>query len=106
MEPPKEFARWVLLGLGLVLALIWEQVQSTRLGYRVEQARTAVQAQENANAYLRMELRQWESPARLMEQARRRLRMSPPSPAAIVVLSDPAAPPPAGFLARLFGRVS
>ena len=100
---PKGFVRYVLLGLSLVLVLIWEQIQSTRLGYRVEQSRGAAQSQENLNAYLRMELQQAKSPARLMEQARKRLRMEQPSPASIVVLSEGPEPKPAGFLARLFG---
>lgn len=100
---PKGFVRYVLLGLSLVLVLIWEQIQSTRLGYRVEQTRATAQAQENLNAYLRMELQQAKSPARLMEQARRRLKMESPSPASIVVLSEGAATRPTGFLARLFG---
>ena len=104
MEPPKGFAKWVFLGLSLVLVLIWEQVQSTRLGYKVEQSRGAVQQQENLNAYLRLELQRWKSPARLMDQAKRRLKMDVPAPSAVVVLSDPPQVRESGFLARLFGR--
>ena len=106
MEPPKGFAKWVFLGLSLVLVLIWEQVQSTRLGYRVEHSRGVVQTQENLNAYLRTELQRWQSPARLMEQAKRRLKMDSPAPSSIVVLPDGSQPRPTGFLARLFGRNS
>jgi len=106
LEPPKGFAKWVFLGLSLVLVLIWEQVQSTRLGYRVEQSRGTVQTQENLNASLRTELQRWQSPARLMEQAKRRLKMDPPAPASIVLLTEPVQPKPTGFLARLFGRNS
>lgn len=100
---PKVFSKWVFLGLTVVLTLIWQQIQSTRLGYRVEQARAAAQAQENLNAYLRMELSQAKSPARLMEQARRRLKMDRPAPSAIIVLTADKQPAPTGFLARLFG---
>jgi hypothetical protein len=106
LEPPKGFAKWVFLGLSLVLVFIWEQVQSTRLGYRVEQTRGAMQTQENLNAYLRTELQKFKSPARLMEQAKRRLKMDPPAPSSIVLLTDPVQTKPTGFLARIFGRAS
>jgi cell division protein FtsL len=101
VQTPKGFALRVVAGLCLVLLFVWEQVQATRLGYRVEQARSSIQTQENRNAYLRVELQQFKSPARLMEQAKSRLGMEPATPASVVLLEDPSDRKPIGFLARI-----
>lgn len=106
MQPSRGFAVWMAVGLGLILLLVWEQVQATRLGYRVEEARGAVQAQENQNAYLRLELQRWKSPARLSEAARRRLGMQPALPSSIVLLPAPPPERPAPFWARLLSKLS
>jgi hypothetical protein len=90
--------------LAFILLLVWEQVTATRLGYRVEQARAAVQRQEHQNAYLRQALQRWKAPGHLSEAARRRLGMVPASPDSVVLLPAASLPPRTPLWTRLLAR--
>ena len=41
---------WILLGSAFLFLLVWEQVQSVRLGYEVEILRARAQGQDQKNA--------------------------------------------------------
>lgn len=95
------------LGFSFVFLFVWEQLQAVRLGYRLERARVQIQAQEEKNAFLRFELERLHSPQWLARAARQRLKMSPPSPDALIVLEGRAARPASRpgterLLSRLF----
>lgn len=96
----------LLSGFLLAFLFVWEQLQSVRLGYRLEAMHSQARAQENKNAYLRLELEKLHSPVWLAQAAQKRLRMSPPSPETLIVLGQPAGKPKSGgawFLSRLIG---
>ena len=89
----------------LVLALVWEHIQATRLGYEVEAARRQSQTTKGRIAALQMELETSLSPAQLARRAGSRLSMLPPSPESLRVLPDvPAASPQGTLLGRLLPR--
>ena len=82
------------LGLtsGLLLLLVWLNVQATLLGYKAAAAREAIDKLKAHNAYLRLELDQAQSPAQLEKEAAKRLGMQRPDPAQMVVMNPDAAP--------------
>jgi len=87
------------------MALVWQHVQATRLGYQVEQARQRILALRCVNGALRMELESILSPAHLCALARGRMGMSLAAPESLRRLeaSAPAGPRP-GFLRHLISR--
>lgn len=99
----------IFFGFILAFLFVWEQLQSVRLGYRLELMHAQVRAQEDKNAYLRLELERLHSPQRLSQAAQERLNMSPPSPEALIVMGEPAAKTASRgraseFLSRLFSE--
>ncbi|MDE2039191.1 MAG: hypothetical protein KGO96_06355 [Elusimicrobia bacterium] len=96
-SPSRRTFRVVLLSLG-VLALAWQHIEATRLGYQVEAARHRVQALSDRLDAVQMTLQTSLSPAQLALRARTRLGMRPASPDVIRVLGRPAAPRPASSL--------
>lgn len=72
-----------------VFAFLWQQIQATRLGYEVGEARAVLRRQREANEYLRLELAGLNSPERLAREAQARLGMSPPTPESLIVLGSP-----------------
>lgn len=102
----KKTTGWLAAGLA-VFALVWQQLQSVRLGYELERTRRHIQVQRERNAYLHMDLERRQSPVRLAALARERLGMHPPSPHAQVRLGDDASASPLSLrtpalLSRLF----
>ncbi|MBI3549912.1 MAG: cell division protein FtsL [Elusimicrobia bacterium] len=94
--------RYILWGgvAALTFLFVWQQIQSVRLGYEVEKARTSIEDQKRRNAYLKLEIERQMAPAEISRLARERLKMSAPAPGAIVVLDtgrtqDAAAASPA-----------
>src|SRR5215472_16006297 len=89
----------------VILALVWQHIQATRLGYEVERSRRETQALKGRVAAARMELETVHSPSHLAQQAKARLGMFPASPEALRVLPESAIPAPRPtLLGRFFGR--
>ena len=82
----------------IALALVWQHVQATRLGYQVEQSRREANLLKGRIAALRMELASNLSPAQLAQTAKSRLGMFPVSPETLRFLDRPAPEPPARTL--------
>lgn len=99
-NPSKRTLRIVVASLG-VLALAWQQIEATRLGYRVEAARKNVTSLQGRLGALQMDLQTSLSPAQLAQQARTRLGMQPASPDSLRILQGGAAPARDSFLSRL-----
>jgi hypothetical protein len=103
-NPSQRTFRIVLASLG-VLALAWQQIEATRLGYQVETARSRVHAMQGRLGALQMDLQTSLSPAQLAYQARTRLGMQPASPESLRLLTGASGAPAAdSFLSRLFSR--
>lgn len=91
-------------GLCLIFFLFaWENVQAVKLGYNIEQLRREIKDLENANTYLKKEIRSSISPERLEAEASK-LGMVYPEPGAVVMLDVPPAAgnEGRGWLAKLF----
>jgi hypothetical protein len=90
---------WVWGGATLLTFLfVWQQLQSVRLGYDIAKTRHMIDEQKERNDYLRLAVERQLAPAELARVARDRLKMSPPSPDAVIVLA-PAQEPEGGGLA-------
>lgn len=86
----------------VLLALAWQHVTATRLGYQVERARQEGQSLRGRISGLRLELETSLSPAQLASRAKGRLGMFPAPPEALRILGDETESREAGFLTRLF----
>lgn len=85
MRKPKPTSR--ILGASLlVLALAWQHVQATRLGYQVEKLRREAELLKGQNASLAMELESRLSPASVSALAKERLGMFPAPPESLRIL--------------------
>ncbi len=80
MKIPSQQTLRILSASLVVLALVWQHIQATRLGYQVEGSRRQAQALKARIASLRAELESSLSPAQLALRARSRLGMQPASP--------------------------
>lgn len=69
-----------------IFVLVWEQIESIRLGYELERTRQAVEAQRGRSAYLRLDLQRESSPEWISNLARARLGMSPLLPENLILL--------------------
>lgn len=95
IDPTRRNVRIVGAAL-LVLALAWQHVQATRLGYQVERARRQCRVLKGRVAALEMQFESRLSPAELARLAESRLSMEPASPEAIRRLPDVPADAPHG----------
>ena len=77
-----------MAGTILTFLFVWEQVQATRLGYRVSRRRVELGRRRDRTAYLRLELARLRAPARLAEEAARLLDMAPAEPERLVFLTS------------------
>lgn len=103
-NPSKKTLRVVLVSLA-VLALAWEQIEATRLGYRVEASRRTVHALQGRIGAVERQLQSGMSPAQLAYEARTRLGMQPASPDCLRLLDGSPKPSTSdSFLGRLFAR--
>jgi hypothetical protein len=104
-NPSQRAFRIVLASLG-VLALAWQQIEATRLGYQVESARKRVQSLQGRLGALQMDLQTSLSPSQLAQEARTKLGMQPASPESLRLLGAPAGGPGEAdsFLSRLLSR--
>ncbi|HAM36014.1 MAG TPA: hypothetical protein DEB40_11165 [Elusimicrobia bacterium] len=101
---PSRFFKMAAAAL-LLLGLVCQQIQATRLGYQVEKARHRIQNLRCANATLQMELETLLSPAHVCAQARERLGMTLANPESMRVLGqNNSSLPDWGFLRRLISR--
>jgi hypothetical protein len=81
-----------LIAVGMYLtALVWQHVEATRLGYRVESARQKILAMRCANGAQRMQLEAILAPSNLSAQARGRLGMTLAEPQSLRSLDGPSA---------------
>jgi hypothetical protein len=103
-NPSKRTFRVVIASLA-VLVLAWEQIEATRLGYRVEASRRTVHALQGRIGAVERQLQSDLSPAQLAVEARTRLGMQPASPECLRLLDGrPKASTSDSFLARLLAR--
>lgn len=103
-NPSQRTFRIVLASLG-VLALAWQQIEATRLGYQVEKSRARLHALQGELGSLQMDLQTSLSPAQLAYQARAKYGMQPASPEFVRLLGAPALPASSdSFLSRLLSR--
>jgi cell division protein FtsL len=72
--------------IGLCLAQVWLQLQVTRLGYELSDARRVQLRLEHERRELEVELATLRAPGRIDALARERLGMTPPRPGQVVVL--------------------
>lgn len=100
-NPSQRTFRIVLVSVG-VLALAWQQIQATRLGYRVETARKRVHSLQGRLGALQMDLQTSLSPAQLALQARTRLGMQPAGPESLRLLGGQSGTGKDTFFSRLF----
>ena len=101
--PERRALFFVAPGLFLI-SLVWQHVQATRLGYRVEKARQQIVAMRCANGTLRMQLETMLSPANLSAQARGRLGMTLAAAQSLRTLDATAAAARGGLWRRLISR--
>jgi hypothetical protein len=98
-------AYWLVATAIFLLALVWQHVEATQLGYRVESARRHILAMRCSNGALRVQLETILSPANLSAQARSRLGMALAAPQSLRSLDGPAATASrTGLLQRLISR--
>jgi hypothetical protein len=103
-NPSQRTFRIVVVSVG-VLALAWQQIEATRLGYQVERSRAQLHALQGRLGTLQMDLQTSLSPAQLALQARTKLGMQPASPECLRLLGSPANPAAGdSFLSRLLSR--
>ena len=89
VNPSQRTLRIVSVSI-VVLAMAWQQIEATRLGYRVESSRRQLRALKGRIALMQIELETSLSPAQLAAQARTRLGMQPASPETIRILDGGA----------------
>src|SRR5438105_9204735 len=99
-SPPRRTVRIGVAAL-FILALAWQQIEATRLGYAVEKSRRQTHIVRGRIGALQMELETSLSPAQLALQARARLGMLPASPESLRILGDGGGATAQGLLARL-----
>ena len=105
MANPSQRTFRIVLASICLLALAWQHVQATRLGYRVETSRKRVQALKGRLGSLQMELQTSLSPAQLAARARGRLGLQPASPESLRLLGEaPGARVRDSLLTRLLGH--
>jgi hypothetical protein len=103
-RPSNRTVRIVTASL-LVLGLVWQHVQATRLGYELESSRRQADSTRGRIAALRMDLETCLSPAQLALHARTKLGMFPGAPESLRHLSaEPFTGPGETLLGRLFLR--
>ncbi len=84
-----------------LLAMVWQHVQATRLGYRVEQSRRQIDLLQGQIGSLDMQIETSLAPAQLAQRASR-LGLYPAAPDCLRVLGRPLSPTDApGFFGRL-----
>jgi hypothetical protein len=88
-----------------ILALAWQHIEATRLGYAVEKSRRQAHVVRGRIAELQMELETSLSPAQLASCARGRLGMIPASPEALRVLTETASPAQQSLLSRFLASL-
>ena len=104
-DPQRRRVYWLVTTALFLMALVWQHVEATRLGYRVESARQHILAMRCSNGALRMQLETILSPASLSAQARGRLGMSLATPQSFRSLDGPTATTSrTGLLQRLISR--
>ena len=103
MTRTRTFRLALLAAAGAVFFIYaWENLQATRLGYDIEGIRKDIKDFENANNYLKKEIRISQSPERLQAEALK-LGLIYPEPDALVVLDETHENKSAGgWLAQLF----
>ena len=79
------YAQIILMISAVLFVFVWENIQATKLGYRIEQTRQEIKSITNANKYLSKDIQTALSPEKLQEKALM-LGMVYPEPEQIVIL--------------------
>ncbi|MCK4936806.1 MAG: hypothetical protein KAR84_08120 [Elusimicrobiales bacterium] len=79
------YAQIILMISAVLFVFVWENIQATKLGYRIEQTRQEIKSITNANKYLSKDIQIALSPEKLQEKALM-LGMIYPEPEQIVIL--------------------
>lgn len=96
-QPPKRTVKIVAASL-VVLTLVWQRVQATRLGYAVERTRREAAVLKGRVGTLQRELQTSLSPAELAWLAQTKLGMSPAGPESLRIMEKPTLERPEGTL--------
>lgn len=105
MAKPSKRAFRIVQATLVVLALAWQHIEATRLGYKVETARRQAHLLRGQLHVLQMDLQTSLSPAQLAYQARSKLGMQPANPECLRLLGHAQeAATNDSFLTRLLSR--
>ena len=102
MKKTKTMRLFVLAALAAVFFIFaWENVQATRYGYSIEGLRKEIKDLENANNYIKKEIRGSLAPEKLQAEALK-IGLVYPEPDALVLLDGAGGDKPSkGWLAKL-----
>ena len=75
----------ILMISAVLFVFVWENIQATKLGYRIENTRQEIKEFTNANKYLSKEIQTALSPENLQKKALM-LGMIYPEPASVIIL--------------------
>lgn len=78
----------IVLGGFFVLAVVWQNVQATKLGYEVEKTRRQLNSLKGRTASSQIELQRNLTPAQLAFKARTKLGMFPALPESLRILGS------------------
>jgi hypothetical protein len=79
------YAKIILMISAVLFVFVWENIQATKLGYRIEETKKEITAITNANKYLSKDIQIALSPEKLQEKALM-LGMVYPEPASVIIL--------------------
>ena len=75
----------------VLFVFVWENIQTTKLGYRIEKTRQEIKKFTNNNKYLSKEIQIALSPEKLQKKALK-LGMIYPEPASVIILDKKIKP--------------
>ncbi|MCG2726928.1 MAG: hypothetical protein L6420_11880 [Elusimicrobia bacterium] len=81
----------ILMISAVLFVFVWENIQATKLGYRIENTRQEIKDFTNANKYLSKEIQTALSPEKLQKKALM-LGMIYPEPASVIILDNKTKP--------------
>ncbi|HEY3382290.1 MAG TPA: cell division protein FtsL [Vicinamibacterales bacterium] len=101
----REFRRWLLIGLVLVVAALfdgWQRYGLISHGYRLEDVQRARAREEGTARHLRLEIETLRSPARIEKLATTELNLVAPTPTNAIVIERVVPPdqPPSSVVAK------
>lgn len=85
----KNYIIYLFLVFLILLFYVWQQIQVTRLGYKIELMRKESAHYDNENRYLQIKIGELTSLEHIEHFARERLQMKPADKNAIIILPEP-----------------